>query len=373
MSDLFATILTQHAERRAAAGVTGAATRANIRERAVSRSGERAAALMAERDARRSALDWEEDSRLKVRAGAILSAIKRAAADGEGERVERLSALVELVKERRAAVTGAYWNDEHVGHTELRTGGTFYRYAAAHYARVGQNLGMLSMDADDIVGEAVELCYRWLKEDGADMADVHAAAQGPMIAGGIDTGIPLGLMYRAIKTVYRRGLGEFGNMARGKLTERDEHGHSHAVESETVTYARERQMELAAQHAAARTVIRAGEDDHTVDPDALAVAEGRTRALATLTNRFPLNADGRMLAVAALLAEGYTVEEIADRAGITPTTINRWGGELASLHTDNVFKPVIGGRDAALDARLAAHDARIAARDLSVHVTRIAS
>lgn len=385
---IYAAIMAQHAARRAANGVTGTGTRAAIKSRAVANTGERAARLLEERDAARASIDWDYVQNLGVRADAVRCALKAelelpitasrsrvasALEESESPRAARLAALLALINTRRNGVTGEYWAETMAGHLDLRPGGLFHRYAQYHYNRPGQNLGMLSFDAGDIVSESVELCYQWLAADGIELADISAVASGPWIAGGQNTGIPLGLMYRAIKTVYRRGLGIFGNTQRGKLSIIDGEGHVHAVESDSIIWAREESAARDAALRAARVAMREGdasplfpltpEEEQTRD-----LIARRARAMETLANRFPVNADGKMLALAAMLAEGYTVDEFVSVAGVTPTTANRWAGELASI-AQSSFAPKVGGNDAALNARLAAYDARIAQRDLSVHVS----
>jgi hypothetical protein len=65
----------------------------------------------------------------------------------------------------------------------------------------------------------------------------------------------------------------------------------------------------------------------------LQTVDRRRRALATLARRFPLTGDARMLALATLLAEGYTVGELTAHPDMPSDerTLTRWAHELSAL------------------------------------------
>src|SRR5690606_32654194 len=126
-------------------------------------------------------------------------------------------------------------------------------------------------------------------------------------------GHTIGDAYRALKHAYRRGLGFYGYQRRGKVVERDTTEQGYTVhESESVEYIRERARADAAIVARATRFPEAFEDEAIGEDEArlARLAEARQRGMQTLARRFPLNADGRMLALATLLTEGYTVEEL---------------------------------------------------------------
>jgi hypothetical protein len=343
MSDIAtraAAVQSEHDRARAIAGVTGR-TRVKVDKSSATRlKAEAVERAERERDARAMSerARHDEAARLARRMGAIAAARDAEQDDERRARLHLLWEDVQCARERYVSRTfGAPSIEE-----DWSPRGRFARYARRF------DLGFIGYDADDVMVEAAEML----------------TAAGLMGQGVWPT---IGDSYAAVKRVYRRGLGFYGYQRRGKVIERDlsERGYR-VVESETVAYIREqaaRDAEYvktlmgacqtpglcgedceacsAAWDAAANVreceACQAapewapGCDEHAGQVELFEHAETRRRALQTLANRFPLNADGRMLALATLLTEGYTVEEIAGHYGVQERTLFSWADQLATL------------------------------------------
>lgn len=319
-------IVAEHAAARSAVGVTttrrtiapgSAPTRVDA-DRADSHQSARAARIAGER------AGHAEVRRLRDR----ITACNVALRDADDERAARLSHLVQTLELRVSSLTDATFSRP----AELEDwmpGGRFSRYARRF------DLGFIGWSADDIAQEAYELVMREREAERADDGTLPASRiiGAPTATGSATAGHTIGEGYRAVKRAYRIGLGFYGYERRGTLVERDASPRGYApVESDTLRLIRLRGEDESAIRLALMALQ--GDDEPPVSPDAAEHVEAvarRRRALETLTRRFPLNADGKMLALAALLAEGYTMGETCDALGVTERTAERWAGELARI------------------------------------------
>lgn len=309
-----AAITAEHAAARSAAGVTG---RQSIRAdgwRAVTRlAAEVATRAERERDARRltERERHAEASRLARRLRMVQDARNEAEASGQDERSARLSLLIgdiESARDRYMHATFAVPTVEE----DWAAGGRFARRAR------GFDLGFIGYTAEDIMQDAAELLT---------LAGLMSDDMWPTLGEG----------YAAIKRAYRRGLGFYGYERRGKVVERDKSAQGYRVEdSFTLECVRMRARDDAATVASlmrGASLMDTERDDREAERivEVYPVAERRRRALQTLTNRFPLNADGRMLALATLLTEGYTIEELTEGLGVTERTLFSWAEQLQTI------------------------------------------
>lgn len=201
----------------------------------------------------------------------------------------------------------------------------------ANYAR-RYDLGFIGWDADDLAMEAFELITRE-RNAAIEAGEPVGMRNEPTADGSVTAGHTLGEGYRAIKRAYRVGLGFYGYERRGTVIERDDSPRGYvATESHSVTMLKLKGADESAIRAA---LIALGGIDSPplaeVDPETVSLVNRRQRALGTLARRFPLNTDGRMLALAALLAEGYTFGETCDALGIAERTAERWAQELSRV------------------------------------------
>lgn len=339
MHDRIAAIVREHEAARAAAGITTRTRTTRIDAPAVRRG---YADIIRGRehavdDARRTERERHaESARLARRMGAIVRAID---ATDDDERRARLTVLLETVTERRERYQSATWAVQ-ATEADWTRGGRFWAYARRF------DLGFIAYDPEDIVQEAAELLAG--AHEYALLTGAEVLPQGERTATGSRT-MPhtIGDGYRAIRSAYRRGLGFYGYERRGKVVERDalatrERADGSAVvvgytvhESSTVADLRHRGADessiRATVHAQLETLGTVDIPEEWIDPADVATVQRRRNALATLARRFPLNADGRMLALATLLAEGYTIGELTDGLELTETTLNRWANELGSI------------------------------------------
>lgn len=339
IADRLTSIVREHDAARASAGV---AKSARVGDLAAQRaSGDRLTAEIS--DARANAASaarlaererHAEAARLARRLGAI---IRERDAETDPERRARLDLLAGDVESARDRYIHATWQAQSVDRDWTR-GGRFEIYARRY------DLGFIGYDADDIMQDAAEmLTAAWAAavESGA-----YVLPQGDLLPTGART-LPytLGDGYRAIRHAYRRGLGFYGYERRGVVVERDTSPRGyHTEESFTVAELRWRGEDESAVRAAlmgaletegwvSDDVARALTDQGADVGENLLLVVRRRAALATLARRFPLSADGRMLALATLLAEGYTIGELTGKDGLnlTENTLTRWANELGQL------------------------------------------
>lgn len=320
IADRIATLTAEHAAARAAAGVTSRTrTRGLTRGMPDRLTAERATRAEREADARRLSERERhaEATRLARRMRGISDAQTIAERDGDVERAARLSLLYGDVESARDRYVDATFRRPAMM-ADWQSGGRFARYARRY------DLGFIGYTPDDVMQDAAEL--------------LAAAGLWSPAADG-SAGHTIGDAYRALKHAYRRGLGFYGYERRGKIVERDlsERGYQ-VVESSTLADIRHRAHDDAAAVRAlmadaeldlSDTLMRGREAERRAE--LLPLAERRRRALGTLANRFPLNADGRMLALATLLTEGYTVEELTEGLGVSERTLDAWANELGAI------------------------------------------
>lgn len=325
-----ADITAEHARARSAAGVTGrTVTRGLTRGMPTRLAAESITRAERERDARRMSERERhaEAARLARRMRAIADAQAHAELAGDTERAARLGLLYGDVESARERYVNRTFQAVSVPE-DWQRGGRFARYARRY------DLGFIGYTSEDILQDAAELL----------------AAGGLMTPDRMPT---IGDAYRALKHAYRRGLGFYGYERRGRVIERDlsERGYQ-VVDSFTVECIRMRAQDDAATVRRLTSdaplfapMTRIGnveapglaylDDNEYVEAfrvaELLPVAERRRRALGTLANRFPLNADGRMLALATLLTEGYTVEELTEGLGVTERTLDAWAEQLGAI------------------------------------------
>lgn len=326
--DRVAAIVAAHDAARTVIGVKGS-RRSGLTPGAPSRiDAERVGGVERARDAERRADSAQraEVKRLNARRAAIGSALADAERAGDAERAARLGALGETIGLRVAALTDATFNRP-ATYADWLPGGRFAKYARRF------DLGFIGWDADDLAMEAWELIER----ERVALLDAEGSAplRGvPTETGSATAGHTLGDGYRAVKRAYRIGLGFYGYERRGTVIERDATPRGYAtVESDTVRLLRLRGEDESAVRA---RIFRDDEaiweaDDDDDERDVILAVDRRRRALDTLTRRFPLNADGRMLALATLLAEGYALGEALPALGVTERTAERWAAELGHV------------------------------------------
>lgn len=309
ISERIAGITREHARARAIAGVTGRTTTRGLSSGAPSRmAADAVTAAERARDARimSERARHDEAARLARRIRMIEDARAAAVAAGDEERAARLVLLagdVESARDRYVYATfqrGARVED-------WAPGGRFTRYARRF------DLGFIGYTPDDVAQDAAEIL----------------TAAGMFAPDGADAGHTIGDAYRALRHAYRRGLGFYGYERRGRLVTRDTTERGYTVgDSSTVEDIR---MRAHARAELVAALIRDGVEPDTDEGDVLTVARSRMRGLQTLATRFPLNADGRMLALATLLTEGYTIEEITEGLGVSERTLNSWAAELGNV------------------------------------------
>ena len=331
-------IVSEHAAARSAVGLTGTTTkRTNLAELA---GGSRAAAdLVNSRDAARSArrlTERERHDEAKRLARRLASIIQARDTEEDDERRNRLDLLAGDVESARDRYMHATWAAQ-ATEEDWAPRGRLYAYARRF------DLGFIGYAADDIIQDAAETLTA--TRDLALLLGRDVLPEGePTATGSRTMSHTIGEAYRAIRHAYRRGLGFYGYERRGTVVVRDSMATRErdgelvitgyrTEESDTVTMLRWRGEDESAIRA---HLMTADPDEDELDEDeiaALPLVERRRAALATLTRRFPLNADGRMLALAALLTEGYTIGELTsdDGLGLTETTLTRWADELGAL------------------------------------------
>lgn len=363
-------IVAAHTVARTAVGITGATRKTITPGSAPTRVDvDRQAETERARDRKRQGETAQraEVVRLNARIKVIRDAERAADRDGDDERAARLGALAEAVALRVAVLTDATFNRP-ATLADWMPKGRFTNYARRY------DLGFIQWDADDIAMEAFELLT--LERNSVMLCTPHQGCIGadhgegcvkhgrpPLLTRGEPTddgsataGHTIGDGYRAIKRVYRRGLGFYGYERRGTVVERDNSPRGyHPAESHTVEMLRLRGEDESTIRA---SLIALGNDaplfpyQETIDGveapgmtmrnddeyreviavnEQLEVVARRRRGLETLAHRFPLNADGRMLALASLLAEGFTFEETCQALGIAGRTAERWARELANV------------------------------------------
>lgn len=332
-----ADITSEHARARATAGVTGRTITRGLTRGMPSRlAAESITRVERERDARRMSERERhaEAARLARRMRTIADAQAHAEQAGDVERAARLGLLYGDVESARERYVNRTFQAVSVPE-DWQRGGRFARYARRY------DLGFIGYTSEDILQDAAELL----------------AAGGLMTSDRMPT---IGDAYRALKHAYRRGLGFYGYERRGKMVERDlsERGYA-IVDSTTVEHIR---MRAQGDAVIVRRLVTGDDFSTFVDEtpataeylsdaeraaELAPLAERRRRALGTLANRFPLNADGRMLALATLLTEGYTIEELTEGLGVTERTLDAWADQLGSLTGDDSTPQVaIDQRDA---------------------------
>ncbi len=320
-------IVAAHEAARSTVGASGATRRTKLAE--LRAAGTRAAAdIVGSQELARSARRLDEQARhaeagrLFARMTSIQAAISSCDDDARRARLELLLGDVESARDRYMHAT---WQRQ-AQESDWAPRGRFANYARRF------DLGFISMSSEDIAQEAAELltiAHTIALTEGADVL-----SQGEPTPDGSRT-LPhtIGDAYRAIRHAYRRGLGFYGYERRGTVIERDDSPRGYTTaDSWTVETLRMR----GADESQLRARIMQADDDELDELDdderaELPMIERRRAALATLTRRFPLNADGRMLALATLLTEGYDLGELTSGLGLTESTLDRWAHELGAL------------------------------------------
>lgn len=327
MSDIttrIAEITREHAHARAIAGVTGRTTTTQLNTASPARMrADHIADAERARDARMLSerARHAEASRLARRMRAIEDARRAAESAGDMERAARLELLYGDVESARDRYTHATFQRPALVE-DWAPGGRFRRYARRW------DLGFIGYDADDIAQDAAEI----LTAAGLFYATSRIKGDDP-------AGHTIGDAYRALRHAYRRGLGFYGYERRGKVVERDLSERGYTVhESDGAVYIRERaarDASIVATHVRDAFADIAFNVDFDVDDDdaraLIRLAEQRRRGMQTLSARFPLNADGRMLALATLLTEGYTIDELTEGLGVQERTLFAWAEQLGGI------------------------------------------
>lgn len=318
MSDIatrIAAINADHARARALAGITGRTTTRNLERGAATRlTVERATRAEREREARllNERARHAEAARLARRIRMVEDSKRAAESAGDSERAARLELLIGDIESARDRYVNTTFQAPALVE-DWAPGGRFTRYARRY------DLGFIGYTFEDIAQDAAEiLAAAGLWSDGARRGSDPA-------------GHTVGDAYRALRHAYRRGLGFYGYERRGQVVTRDTTERGYTV-GEGSGHADIRAAAADTAAAVRALMVNPDEVGEDVDADTIKTAERRARALQTLAGRFPLNADGRMLALATLLTEGYTVEELTDGLGVTERTLHTWAAELGSIN-----------------------------------------